>query len=312
MLLILHGVGVGPEPTPAIARCPQADPPAAVTEPPMTVALSHPDDPYYALAEEIAQSEKLRLLTSLDQALGLEPVFLLWVVSPSHLSDRILSDFGLAMRDQQAAISVGIISGSTLEQARALWQRQVSFTGRRLAAVTREQRLSLGRAAGRKANRGSMWPAAIAGLSLTALHGGYAIFRFDYLTLLYNNWLHTIGESFEINPLFLFSTFLLTGCGAWIFLNSRSGWMKGLAILIPTLPTLFMAVFWFGLVTLINTLARQRLGAPLYGPGRWAMALITWGVQGVLVGIAFMLLSKLDRPARKKLVGGSLDSGVNH
>lgn len=572
MLLLLSGLGIGSVSPPVIACCSRADSLPAATSSARTVVLVRSDDPYYSLAEEIAAAEQLPLVTSLDRALRLEPVFLLWVVSPSHLSDQILSDFGLAIRDRPAAVSVGLISGSTLKQARALWQRQVSFSGRRLVAVAREQRLSsehaddttrrpltrttllaaleqsdyfiydghgtrrslgfpgddrllaaadlpplpplvvsagacqtfrpwseesialgftdrgaaayagfvhspngylLGEPDGFpwaytwpdfpighalqvqnqglrqgflywpfylllgdprlalqtgppyrvvedkligtnrtlhyvdappglipvhipngapytfvdiptvaaawagdpfyngllqmvnlgpdkyllfvhqggdftvrlstrppwywpvidpvidaldhttilhhfegslfpnllitgltllgtgwwswrcRAGRGPIWPAVITGLGLAALHGTYALIRFDYLTLLYNNWLHTVGQSFEINPLFLISTFLLTACGTWLYLNSRSSWAKLLAVLVPALPTLFMAVFWFTVITFINTLARQKLGAPLYGSGRWVMALITGGVQTSLVAATFLGLGYL-------------------
>jgi hypothetical protein len=572
MLLLLSGVGIGSGSPPVIACCSQAEPLPAATSSATTVVLARSDDPYYSLAAEIAAAEQLPLVTSLDKAFGLEPVFLLWVVSPARLSDQNLSDFGLALRDRPAAVSVGLISGSTLKQARALWQRRVSFSGRRLVAVAREQRLSsehaddttrrpltrtallaaleqsdyfiydghgtrrslgfpgddrllaaadlpplpplvvsagacqtfqlwseesialgftdrgaaayagfvhspngylLGEPDGfpwaytwpdfpighalqvqnqglrkgflywpfylllgdprlalqtgppytlvedklrghnrtlhyvdapagvipvhiqdgapytfvniptvaaawagdpfyngvlqmvnlgpdkyllfvhqggdftvrlstrppwywpvidpvinamdhttilhhfegslmpnllitglvllgtawwfwrHRANRSPIWPAVITGLGLAALHGAYALIRFDYLSLLYSNWLHTIGQNFEINPFFLISFFLLTASSAWLYLNTRSSWAKLLAVLIPALPTLFMAVFWFGVVTFINVLAQQKLGAPLYGSGRWVMALITGAVQGGLVGAAFLGLGYL-------------------
>ena len=120
---------------------PQVPPPLPATFS-QTVVLSNPTDPYYPLAEEIAQTETLLLVRTLDEALARNPVFLLWVVSPSALSDRVLSDFGLAMRDRQSAISVGLISGSTEEKARELWQQQSLFNNRCFAAVAREGRIS--------------------------------------------------------------------------------------------------------------------------------------------------------------------------
>jgi hypothetical protein len=107
----------------------------AIPAPGKTVILADPNDPYYTLAEEIAQREALPVLHSLDDALAQNPVFLLWVVSPSRLSDQAMVEFGLAMRDRQQAISTGIISGSTLEQARDLWQRASQVQGQRAFAV---------------------------------------------------------------------------------------------------------------------------------------------------------------------------------
>jgi hypothetical protein len=99
------------------------------------VILADPTDPYYALAEEIARQEALSIVGSLNEALARDPAFLLWVVSPARLSDQAIVAFSLAMRERPSAISVGIISGSTLENARALWQRAGEVKGQRLVAV---------------------------------------------------------------------------------------------------------------------------------------------------------------------------------
>jgi hypothetical protein len=95
------------------------------------VILADPADPYYALAEEMAQVEGLPLAHSLDEALGREPTTLLWVVSPDHLSDEAMIDYGLTMQGRSSAISTGIITGATLEDARALWQRAGQARGER-------------------------------------------------------------------------------------------------------------------------------------------------------------------------------------
>jgi hypothetical protein len=100
-----------------------------------TVILADPDDVYYPLAEEIARQETLTVVHSLAEVLEQDPVFLLWVVSPSRLSDEVLVDFGLTMRGQPSAISVGIISGSTLNNARELWLRAAEVEGKRVVAV---------------------------------------------------------------------------------------------------------------------------------------------------------------------------------
>ena len=100
-----------------------------------TLILADPTDPYYALAEEIVRSEGLGVVYTLDQVLAQQPAFLLWVVSPDRLSDRVMIDFGLAMRDRSRFISTGIISGATLQDARALWQRAAAVRGERAVAV---------------------------------------------------------------------------------------------------------------------------------------------------------------------------------
>lgn len=100
-----------------------------------TLILADPADPYYPLAEEIALAEGVPIATALDEALAAQPAFLLWVVSPGRLSERTMVDFGLAMREQPKAISTGIISGMTVEEARALWQRAVAARGEPAYAV---------------------------------------------------------------------------------------------------------------------------------------------------------------------------------
>ena len=100
-----------------------------------TVILADPADPYYPLAGEIARVEDLPIVHTLDQALAQQPAFLLWIVSPGRLSDRAMIDFGLALRGRSRAISTGIISGTTLQDAQALWQRAAAVTGERAVAV---------------------------------------------------------------------------------------------------------------------------------------------------------------------------------
>jgi hypothetical protein len=100
-----------------------------------TLILADPGDPYYALAEEMAQRETLPIAHTLDEAMARDPTFLLWVVSPGFLSDPIMVDFGLALRDRPSAVSVGIISGETLEDARALWLRASEVKGERVYAA---------------------------------------------------------------------------------------------------------------------------------------------------------------------------------
>jgi hypothetical protein len=83
----------------------------------------------------MATAEGLPIVHSLDEALARQPAFLLWVVSPDRLSDQAMIDFGLTMRERSAAVSMGIISGATLEDAQALWQRATVVRGERLYAV---------------------------------------------------------------------------------------------------------------------------------------------------------------------------------
>ncbi len=100
--------------------------------------LSDPGDPYYALAQEIAGQEGLPLAHTLDEVLAQDPVFVLWVGSPGRFSDEALIDFALAMRDRPSIISLGIITGSTLSNARALWLRASEVRAERVVAANAE------------------------------------------------------------------------------------------------------------------------------------------------------------------------------
>lgn len=99
------------------------------------LVLADPSDPYYALAEEIAQQEALTIVHTLEDVIARAPTFLLWVVSPPRLSDEIMVEFSLAIRDHPQAIAMGIISGSTVDKARALWLRAFEAQAQRAYAV---------------------------------------------------------------------------------------------------------------------------------------------------------------------------------
>ena len=129
------------------AESPGSDPELSVKQlsptTPNTVAFATPDDPYYTLAEAIAQTESLPLENTLEDALDHHSTFLLWVISPTRLSDRIFSEFGLKLHEKGNPVSLGLITGSTLESARALWQRQPSSNGRYLSVVPREGKIDV-------------------------------------------------------------------------------------------------------------------------------------------------------------------------
>jgi hypothetical protein len=99
------------------------------------VILADSTDPYYPLAEEMARKEALPVVGTLDDALEREPVYVLWVVSPDFLSDQAMIDSGRRLRDRTTAISVGIITGTTLSDAKDLWLRAPAVRGERIVAA---------------------------------------------------------------------------------------------------------------------------------------------------------------------------------
>ena len=62
-------------------------------------------------------------------------MFLLWVISPSQMTEQIFSDFGLRMLDSELTVSVGLITGGTVDSARALWQRKIQTHDRFVSVV---------------------------------------------------------------------------------------------------------------------------------------------------------------------------------
>jgi len=84
-----------------------------------TLILVSPDDAYYSLAQEIAESENLVIYHTLDDIIKLHPTFLLWVISPKSLSERELIHFNKITKE--LIISSGMITGNTIDAARNLW-----------------------------------------------------------------------------------------------------------------------------------------------------------------------------------------------
>jgi hypothetical protein len=149
-----------------------------------------------------------------------------------------------------------------------------------------------------KPSLGQSLPMAIAaGILLVALRCGYALARRSYLTTMYTQWLRTMDKAFEIGLSFLISTFVMAACGTWLYLNARSRWSRNGAFLAILFPNWMMAVFWLGSEVLINVLARQQYGLPLYAYGAGLMPLIACALEGALVALALWGAQHLARPS---------------
>ena len=107
----------------SITACAAAENVAVQVRPAVAVLGSEADS-YHALAMEISQAEGCPLYQRLEEALRAQTEFLIWVASPSFLSEQALHRVSLALNERDNAPSVGIISGSTIEQARGLWLRR--------------------------------------------------------------------------------------------------------------------------------------------------------------------------------------------
>ncbi len=102
------------------------------------VVVSDPLDGYHPLAEEIALVEQASLYADMRGALACSPDYLLWVTAPSSLSDPVMIEVMQALQDVNDPPAVGIITGSSIELARSLWQRGKIFPGNRFFAANAE------------------------------------------------------------------------------------------------------------------------------------------------------------------------------
>ncbi len=103
-----------------------------------TVVVSAPQDSYHGLALEISRDESTPCYENVDLALSAEPRFVLWVGSPAYFTDKVLAQAGLALKSTHSAAGIGIISGKTIEEARALYLRRKEAGGVKAYAVNGE------------------------------------------------------------------------------------------------------------------------------------------------------------------------------
>jgi hypothetical protein len=103
-----------------------------------TLVVCDPHDSYNALALEISTTESIPSFGSVEEALAQNPRFLIWVGSPGFFTDQVLAQCGLRLKSAHSGASVGIISGNSLEDARALWLRGPRAKAERSAAVRGE------------------------------------------------------------------------------------------------------------------------------------------------------------------------------
>ncbi len=87
------------------------------------VVLASPDDDFYPLAIDIAREEAAPLANTWAEALAKNPDVVLWVVSPSRITDRVMAAAGMALEQHAEMPAVGILSGTTQADARQLWMR---------------------------------------------------------------------------------------------------------------------------------------------------------------------------------------------
>ncbi|MHB1131848.1 MAG: hypothetical protein ACYC4L_05600 [Chloroflexota bacterium] len=89
-----------------------------------TVVVSQQVDPYYGLAQRIAQEEGLEIFQAIADALQSNPRYVILVAAPGNLTGERLSAIGHLFESEDYYPGLGIISGSTLEKAEQLWSRR--------------------------------------------------------------------------------------------------------------------------------------------------------------------------------------------
>lgn len=89
-----------------------------------TVVVAAPSDPYFRLAQRIAQAEDLPLVEEFAAVWQFQPRFIILVAAPDNLTIANLASISAAFANHAAYPALGIISGSTLAAAEQLWERR--------------------------------------------------------------------------------------------------------------------------------------------------------------------------------------------
>ncbi len=94
-----------------------------------TIVVCQSSDPYYPLAQKIAEAETLALVDELAEALEYNPRYIILVTAPQNLSGQRLLDIGRLFDNSEYYPGLGIITASTVEKAEQLWARRELVQG---------------------------------------------------------------------------------------------------------------------------------------------------------------------------------------
>lgn len=106
------------------------------TTTPHLVVLSNENDPYYPLGQEIAKTEEALLIESVEDLYDISSRYVLYVASPNNITAQTLLQFSRFFKESGKYPALGIVTGSSIEQARRLWQRKVLAKGERRFIAT--------------------------------------------------------------------------------------------------------------------------------------------------------------------------------
>jgi len=94
-----------------------------------TIVVCESADPYYGLAQKIAQAETLALVDEFAEALEYSPRYIILVAAPQNLSGERLLNIGRLFKSSDFHPGLGIITGSTVEAAERLWANRERVRG---------------------------------------------------------------------------------------------------------------------------------------------------------------------------------------
>jgi hypothetical protein len=133
-----------------------------------------------------------------------------------------------------------------------------------------------------KGGRSNLIASVATGAAMAALHAIYAYVRLDDVTI--------TSKLVQFGPVPLLGTFLVTGCGAFLFLNSRSWRGRVLALVLGTLPVWAAICFSVAVITAANVIVfRPELGRGAYN---YALGVLPTGallVESLLLLVCFGL-----------------------
>ena len=131
-----------------------------------------------------------------------------------------------------------------------------------------------------------MVASALSGAVFATLHASYACARLGDVTI--------TSKIVQFGPLSLVGTFLVTGAGAFLFLNSRSWRARALAVTLGTMPIWAAMCFSFAVISVVNIfIFRPELGTGVYNYTLGVLPIGALVVESLLLLAWFSLLQRL-------------------
>jgi peptidoglycan/LPS O-acetylase OafA/YrhL len=121
--------------------------------------------------------------------------------------------------------------------------------------------------------------AAAFGIAVSVLQGIYVLARLDDVTI--------ISKEVAFSPLSLLAAFLLSACGALLFIRARSWLGRLVALSAVTFPTWAPMIFGLLASAVINIFSISELGTPLYN---YSLGLISVGAFVVSIVVSGLAL----------------------